>query len=429
MKKIYIDIPSPFSVFTWGLVAYLFIFMISPLTPKYDGTLYSWSYLIASIFSLYVGLLFGYKKFSFKAKKIQININTKVLKKVFEIILIIAVIGVLLRIIDKYYLRGATLALDIVENREALSSQGTGLISIVSAVLYPFSFIILFYYLFLRRVKAIFSVWLLIILPVALFPIIDGLFFGSRSSALVFIALIIFYLGIFNFFKLKVNIKTLILSIVFFIAIFSLSGYIFSFRTESLGMDSIASTQISGYSHFVQLDIKWTNFLYSVDGNLIYYFYIGVINFVQYVVHGVFELLYLVDNFDIEKLTYGGQNFFIILKFFAKVFHFDLDFVVNAQIRSGIYTTFFGPIYYDFVYFGVLFSFIFGFFTGRLALNIFKKNKVTLIPLYLYMLVILFFALVVSLLVSAQGMYVIVAFYLSHLIAKRYLNKNTVKRL
>jgi len=64
--------------------------------------------------------------------------------------------------------------------------------------------------------------------------------------------------------------------------------------------------------------------------------------------------------------------------------------------------------------------------TGRLALNIVKKNKVTLIPLYLYMLVILFFTLVVSLLVSAQGIYIIVAFYLSHLIAQKYLKKYRV---
>ena len=427
MKNISIEIPSPFSALTWGMISYMFIYFISPLSPKYVGTLYSWSYIILSIGGLYLGLLFGYKRLTFKRKKIQIYIDVKALKKVFKIILIISILGVLLRIVDKYYLRGASLALDIVGNREALSAQSTGIISIISAILYPFSFIIFFYYLFLKRIKSISSIWLLFVIPIALFPIIDGVFFGSRSSALVFVSLFIFYLGIFKFLKLKLNIKTLVLSLLFFVAMFSLSGYMFSFRTESLGMDPVLSTQISGYAYFVQLDEEWTSFLYSVKGNLIYYFYIGVINFVQYVIHGVFELLYLVDNFNTENLTYGGQNFFIILKFFARIFGFSLDFVRDAQLRLGIYTTFLGPIYYDFSYFGVLFSFLFGFFTGRLGANIFKKNKLTLLPLYLYMLVILFFVLVVSLLVSAQGMYVIVTFYLAHLIAKRYMNKRTLK--
>ncbi|WP_373032503.1 O-antigen polymerase [Sulfurovum sp.] len=426
MKKVSINIPSPFSVLTWGLMLYLFIFFISPLTPTYTGTVYSWSYLLVSISALYLGLLFGYKKLTFQARKIQITINIKVLKKVFKIILMVAIVGVLLRIIDKYYFRGATLALDIVENREALSAQSSGLISIISAILYPFSFIILFYYLFLKRIEAISTVWLSLVLPVSLFPIIDGLFFGSRSSALVFVALTVFYFGAFNFFKLKLNIKTLIIGITFLGIMFSLSGYLFSFRTESLGMDPILSTQISGYAHFVKLDMEWTNFLYSMQGNFIYYFYIGMINFVQYFIHGVFELLYMVDVFDTEHITYGGQNFFIIMKFFSKIIHFDLDFINNAQIRAGIYTTFFGPVYYDFAYIGVFFSFLFSFTIGRIASNIIKKGNITLLPLYFYLLIILFFSLVVSLLVYAQGMYLIIASLLSHLIAKRFLNKDTL---
>jgi len=276
-----------------GILSYFFLYIISPLTPIYVGTLYSWSYLIFCILALYLGLALGYKRFTFKSKVMYFNINTKTLKKVLKIILFIAIVGVLLRIIDKYYLRGATLALDIVANREALISQGSGLISIISAVLYPFTFIIFFYYLFLKRIKAISSIWLLLVVPVALFPIVDGLFFGSRSSALVFITLIVFYLGVFDIFKLKFNIKTFIASIVFFLIIFSFSGYMFSFRTESLHMDPILSTQISAYAHFVQLDTKWTDFLYSINGNLIYYFSIGIINFIQYVIHGIFELLFM----------------------------------------------------------------------------------------------------------------------------------------
>lgn len=425
MKNISIYIPSPFSVLTWGLSIYMLIFFISPLTPTYEGTIYSWSYLLFSILSLYSGLVFGYKKISFKGKKIYINANTKLLKKFFNIILMVAIAGVFLRIADKYYLRGATLALDIVGNREALSNNDSGVVSIISAIFYPFSFVILFYYLLLKRIKEISLIWLVIVLPISLFPIIDGVLFGSRSSALVFVSLTFFYFKVFGFFNPKINLKSLVLGTIIFGIIISLSGYMFSFRTESLGMDPILSTQTSGYAYFVTLDKEWTTFLYSIQGNFIYYFYIGIINFAQYFVHGVFELLNMVDIFNTNNITYGGQNFFIIFKFFSKLINFDLDFIANAQVRSGIYTTFFGPIYYDFSYFGILFSFLFSFITGKLASNIIYKGKFTLIPLYLYMLVILFFVLVVSLLVSAQGMYIIVAFYLSHLMSYRFRNKHS----
>ena len=422
MKNVTLLIPSSISALTIGLVFFILIFTLSPLTAKYSGTLYSWSYLLFSIIFLYFGLIFGCKKVSFKTRKIQLSVNVKVLKKIFMIIFIIALVGVILRIVDKYYIRGASFSIDFESNRLALSLEGAGFISIVSAMLYPFSFIVIYYYLFLKRLKEISLLWLFVVAPISLFPVIDGIFFGSRSSSLAYLVLTFLYLFSLNFIKIKFNLKTIVVFLLLS-AMFYLSGLMFSFRSEALGIDPILSTQISAYAEFVTLDPRWTDFLYSIRSEWSYYFYLGVINFAQYWVHGVFELLYMVDNFISQKATLGGASFFIIFKFFAVIFGFNLDFIADSEVRSGVFITFFGSSYYDFLYFGVIFNFIFGFFVGRLEFKLFRLAKVGLIPIYFFMLIILLFSLVVSFLTGAQGIYIIVAAYLSHLIANRYLFK------
>ena len=59
-------------------------------------------------------------------------------------------------------------------------------------------------------------------------------------------------------------------------------------------------------------------------------FFIGFLNFTQYYIHGLFELLYLIENFQ-EKSAMGLINFGIIVKFFNVV---GLDINNNFEMAN-----------------------------------------------------------------------------------------------
>jgi hypothetical protein len=114
-------------------------------------------------------------------------------------------------------------------------------------------------------------------------------------------------------------------------------------------------------------------------------------NFAQYYLHGVFEFGYLYNNYK-KNHYYGAYTFNILVKFINTIFrtYFDIKEIQNAPTRTGIYTTFFGPIFIDFGWFSLIFMFFFGVFQ-KLLFNKTMAGRFQFIPLLFYMLIINFF--------------------------------------
>ena len=77
--------------------------------------------------------------------------------------------------------------------------------------------------------------------------------------------------------------------------------------------------------------------------------------------------------------------------------------------RVGTWQTFFGPVWADFGYFGLFFVGLIGAATERMASAV-RRGYFPIVPLYIYMIVVIFFMPVVNLLISGFGLFTVVSF-------------------
>ena len=137
---------------------------------------------------------------------------------------------------------------------------------------------------------------------------------------------------------------------------------------------------------------------------------LGMINFGQYYLHGVFEFGYLYNNYK-KNYWYGGYTFNIFAKFINIVFRTNINLkeIQQSPPRTGVYTTFFGPIFIDFGWFSLVFVFFFGVFQ-KLIYNKILQGRFQFIPLLFYLLIINFFMPVFNFINGAQGLYNLISF-------------------
>ena len=423
-----IKIPSPFTALFAGVFFVFFCITMVPANYLYTGTIYSWLYIEASLILLFLGLLSGSKRLYFKSDSVYISSDFKTIKKILSTAVILSSLGVILRLYDKLVIRGASPFLNMMENRELLVESGTNIFSIISSFFYPLVLFLPFFFLLYKSAGGRQWYYSIAVSSLSAFPLFDGILLGSRSVMMIWLLLIVFYLYSFGYFKMKP--RFLILLIIGTAVFFIFNGFIFDARTKQIGIDPIESTQLSVYANFLPLSDGMKEYLLTTNNKISYYFLLGVINFLQYMAHGLFELLYLVDNFNIENIYLGQQDFAVVVKFFYKIFNIPFSFVENQGhlVRTGIYNTLFGPIYYDFTFFGIIFVFMLGFFIGKITKYIRKKNSFLLIPIYFYFLLLLFFSLVVNLITFAQGIYNFTSFAILYLFVTLFiLRKKVIK--
>jgi hypothetical protein len=427
-KEIIFKMPSAITIFFSGILFLALMVVIAPVDYEYLGTSYSWLYVEMSLFALFFGLVIGSGGWWVKSKIIAVKIKCSILNKIFFMASALSAFGIILRVIDKYYIRGATFGANMMENRELISDAEINAFSVISSFFYPLVFLLPFVLMLLVKANLYKIHHVIIVLMLSLFPVIDGVLFGARSAILIFVCLILMYLYVLGFLRMKMTFNKLLLFFMFTILFFSFSGYLFDARTTIIGLDSVKSTQISGYAYFMPLNDSYVQLLESLRGSLVYYFALGFLNFVQYMGHGFFELLYLVDNFNTEYVLLGEQNFAVVVKFIYKILGIPFSFDTNnaVLVRTGIYNTLFGPIYYDFGFFGVILIFLFGIITGRTSYQV-ENGDIFLLPIYIYLLLILFFSLVVNMIIFGQGLYSLVSFGIFYVVSKFfYLNKRSI---
>ncbi|WP_305455265.1 O-antigen polymerase [Photobacterium leiognathi] len=262
-------------------------------------------------------MLFGSKFISLKNRNAVVDFRLNDVLYNFKLLVLISIFGVLLRVIDRFFIRGVSLSTNVFENREALES-GTNIIAVISSFLYPMVFLIPFYFLLISKCYKINVIKKIILIFISLYPIFDGLLFGSRSIILSFIALIFLYSYILGFISIKI--KGCIYFSLFVLAMLTISGFLFDERTSLMGMSAIDSTRISVYAYFTPLNESFSYYLKSLNNGFFYYLLLGTLNFIQYMIHGLFEMLFLVDTFNTDNIYWGAQNLSFIFKFMSSVF-------------------------------------------------------------------------------------------------------------
>ncbi|KZS41443.1 hypothetical protein AWE51_22330 [Aquimarina aggregata] len=402
---------SPYKITVYGIVFWLFLFITTSFKVNHNLDFLSIFFIVIN----YIFFFLGY--FLFKTDSVSINneklffYDQNILKKVLKVVLIIAIFGLLLKFFDKFYLREISISNSVSDNRMLLSQKGPSIISIISAIINPFSFLPLFLYYSIgeKRIKLY-----IICLFLFLVTIYEFLSTGSRSGIFVVILLLVIYLRYFK--KIRLNLKQILLigTGIFLLGIYSFNMFIDRTKEYTITRDRAVKHILTnaGYNFTLQPKEEAVERIVHTKNELSQSLKTFSLNFVQYYIHGVYEFSFLRKNYK-EKFHFGAYTFNILAKFSNIIFrtNFDLKKIQNSPPRIAVYITFFGPLYVDFGWFSIFFMF----FLGVYQKNVFKKilkGKVQYLPLFFYFLVINFFMLVVNFIVVAQGIYNIVAFLL-----------------
>lgn len=390
-----------------GLFFWVVIFFLVPLRIKQQIGFLPLFYLILN----FIFFILGIKIISTvkKEKRQLFNLKRKVLTKFIWVILAIAFFGFFLKTIDKFYIRGVSLLYPMSYNRILLEKSGASFLSVISAITTPFSFLPLFIY-YTRNIKNN----ILFGLSVFLFfsPIIDFIMMGSRSG--LFVIILMYGLYLFYFKKIKITLGRLIVGSILLFSVAIYSTQLFIERTKDFAKtDKVAIEHIlkrSNYNFTITPKNSTKNKIINSTNKTLQASRLAVINFAQYYLHGVYEFGYLYRNYE-DNHHYGAYTFNIFAKFINIIFrtNINLNKIQESPPRTGIYTTFLGPIFIDFGWFSIIFMFFFG-AIQKTVYNKCLEGRFQFIPLLFYFLIINFFMPVFNFINGAQGLYNIVSF-------------------
>ncbi|MEO1032361.1 MAG: O-antigen polymerase [Bacteroidota bacterium] len=392
-----------------GLLFWIALFILFPLKVKYELSLMAVLFILFN----YVFFLLGLTavKSTPKHKEAKFTINILVLKHIMKFIIVLALLGFILKVLDKFYIRETSFDNTMSENRVLLEKSGPSVISIISAIINPLSFIPLFIYYYIGEKNR----WVHMICIFLFFSAsLEFIVLGSRSG--LFILLILFGLYLFFFKRIKLTPSKLVIIGVILFSLGTYSINLFIKRTTDFTKSDEKSVRHiltrANYNFTIEPTEKTKNAIIESKNGIYRSSYLGLTNFVQYYLHGMYEFGYLYDNYD-SGHHYGAFTFNIFAKFSNIILrtNFDLEKIQKSPPRTGIYTTFFGPIFVDFGWISLIFMFFFGVFQKAIY-NRALMGRIQYIPLLFYFLIINFFFPVINFLNGAQGLYTISAFIL-----------------
>ncbi|MDC9522786.1 O-antigen ligase [Pseudoalteromonas sp. Angola-31] len=393
---------SPLKLLSAGLLFFLAIMALAPVTIKVTFSREVFLYIASSYLMFCAGCLFV-KYIPKKTNRLRIP---KALDERFalNLSLYFALFGVFFRLIDRIYIRGVAIGQSAFENREMLANTESGIVSIISAILFPLVFTTLF--LHLKNYKVIGKLRLFIVIALFFYPSFDALLFGSRSLILInfsILIIILYSLKIVNF-----RFTTIVVIMAGILMLLSLSGFVFLNRLDEMGLDILDSVYYSGYAKMIGPSDNVVHLL-SGEMTLLKTFVFSWLNFCQYYLHGLFEFSEFISQ-KINTHSYGAVQFNVIFKFFSV---FGLlpapeGLINEVTYRAGIFTTFLGPAHMDFGYFSVFYMFFFGAFsTGVYNQIVISASWYSVF--YFMLCIIIFFMPVVNFIQSAQGVYILLS--------------------
>jgi len=312
------------------------------------------------------------------------------------------------------------------ENRIAILEGGEfsgNPLAVAAAVCYPFSVVAFMLSVYFRKyfTKTQYVLGLVVGALSSLFLLL----LGSRSSFFFFLELSFFAVflqrGLFERVKVLIT-RAQRMKILgaggLVLLVFSL---IQAQRSTVIGLESKTIFDLRADAQ------QWRYNTNSITGWLIGdkpYAFSGVLDFVHYYIHGVFEFIRLY-NFSQTQYgsLYGKYELFVFFKLFKFLGIDSADSFATLTstyfLKPGTYTTFWGPFFVDFGIFGVLIIFIVGKLLRKVFLN-FRDGKIgglLFVPIILAMI----FSIPITNTVIGQNTYMLVSVFLSIFLYKYIL--------
>lgn len=400
----------PENVLFLGICAYLAVFLLSPLEVLVPIEVGGFVYIGLTIAALVLGSWF--------ADRISLNTGVRHIpaaklkvaeNRLFWAMLWLGGIGNLVKLLDKYVLRGVG-SLTGLEARNELLDAGIGPLSMIGGVLYPFGYLPIFILMGAKVLPR--KRWKLMLAGfIFLIPALDALVLFSRSFMLVSLAMIYFGISLTRYQGRALPLKMILPGLAILGLGLSISILIFIWRLENMTFDILDSIFLSGYAYTVAPNAAAQE-MANRSGLLV-----GLLPIAQYYVHSIFEFQILWGVNETQNFSWGALLFAPYLKFLTVFGIASQPDLYELFPRVGVFTSFWGPFWVDFGWFGPLVMFFIGLMmriVGRKA----RTGDLRAYPLYTYFCVILFFMPVVNFAISAQGMYVINAFFVFWFLAR-----------
>jgi oligosaccharide repeat unit polymerase len=414
LKKIH-----PNRLIIWANLVWALLFFTAPLIVNIPINLSAYVLMFLSIIAFILGNLV-YKP---QNQTIIVPKSQKHLMKLFQIIFYLAVMGLVLKLADRFFIRGISINSDYFENRESMEEGGGNIFGILSAIVSPMGIIPIF---LMWKYNLNFSYFKKILVFILFFAqIFDAFLLGSRS--MIFVVFVIMGLYILYFRKIQMTFKKVSFTILIIISFLFLMNFIFIERTKEFAGDNA-----------VYLVLNESNFNYTLTSspefkqnfnNLNPIFQTAVFTYIttiQYFTHGMIEFSYLYSTFR-SDFALGGYTFAIYNRFYSKITGTKFDSVKVQELapRQGVYTTFYGPIYLDFGWFTILFMFFF----GRIARIVFEKARKGsdwAILIYFYFVIVLLFSPVFNFINGAGGIFILTSIILFSIISLNFYKYESI---
>ena len=372
----YFDRLTPGRALAASYLFWLFVFVLAPVDPRWSNGFTGYMLIALSLMGLAVGF--------FMPDALHLNIapirfSERACKNAIFLCVTIGMLGLMFKLYDIFALRGVELDQNVIINRIVSARTESNGISVLAAMLLPFSTAALLIAWYARRMGYISRI--------GLWPIASGLapvgipfLFASRSGLLYF--LVIMAVAFVNLAK-HLRIRHILLFATVAIISLTLFAFVFINRVERSGQTLLYAARLSVYTQVVPLQ-GWA--LNAIDssgdsGPVL----AGYASLLQYAISGMFEFLYLVELKN-EDFAWGANTFFFLPKIYDVLFN--SGNVASNQLailvlnpRSGVFQTMFGGLYLDFGMFLPLVCAVFGFAIGLIRLSV-RAGNVFAFPLY-----------------------------------------------
>lgn len=399
-----------------GLLVWLLLWLIAPLDQVFPLAWQPMAYMAAG----YAGFWLGCLALSGRLKRVIAPQRRRQFgARAFWLVLLIGVAGMALRLYDKFFIRGIDLTVDAMESRELLADAEAGPLAAVGGVLYPFCYVPLMLWWARHRDSGLPGWARPLAIAAFVLPAVDALILLSRSQMLVALSMMYLSAACVLYQGQPLHARLVRPLLIGFTALLGISVAAFMSRLGQMDMDIIFSILNSAYGYV--LTPNKTALLLIGENGLAGRALAALLPLSQYYLHGVYEFSLLWTRPDAQVFTLGTQHFAPYIKaasIFKLITYPDFG-TYDIYYRTGVFTTFFGPLWADFAWGGPLFTMLLGMLAKRCG-QWAREGRIAVMPLYAYLCVVVFFMPVVNLLVSAQGMYIVNAFVLVALLFGRH---------
>ncbi len=330
-------------VFLSSSISILFLILIPFYELNYVFHIYNYFFLILCFVSAFLGLKLGSVNRKINIDKFKTKLSSY--NKALIIINIISIFGLALSFYEYFFIRGLSFTIDIAYNRAKWDASNTTLFSAIVALTQTFSLFVLPICIqknFYHNDKKYLVLSIFVFVGYLYFTLLNGSRLQIFSSILIQLLTYGYYY--------KINKIFVIISMILFIFF---SGYYLNLRLSVYDSNLLDSLFFSGYSFTIS---PYDDYLEFASKSFFFY---SLYSIYFYLIHGVFEFLYLVEN-SIIFYDLGKNIFWLPLKFIS--IFVDINLISNDSYRQGIFNTFAGIFFRDFKFLSPFFIFIMFYF-------------------------------------------------------------------